>query len=97
LGVPESELARLAVWVRLDEAVIADLPIAPAFENAPTVPLPSSKSAEDWLRAEGSRGECNPALDDTKLLNRGETLTLLSAWLRGANPDPCIVAGQRTR
>jgi hypothetical protein len=96
-GVPESELARLAVWVRLDEAVTSALPVAPAFENNPAVSLPSPESAETWLRKDGLRGECNPALDGTELVTRAETLVLLTAWLQGSNPDPCIVAGQRTR
>jgi hypothetical protein len=96
-GVPESELARLAAWVRLDDAVASALPEESAFESDTRVPLPSPAAAEIWLRTEGVRGECNPGLDDSQLLTRGETLTLLASWLRGINPEACIVASQRTR
>ncbi len=97
-GLPETELARLAVWVRLDDLVIATLAkeeMSP--EWAPVVHLPTSADAEARLREYGLRGECNPPLDDANLLTREETVSFLVSWLRGVNPQPCTDPAQRIR
>lgn len=97
-GVPETELARIAAWARIDIMVRTLLPEDAATAGAPpAINLPSSVDAELRLRAEGAIEACNPALDDQRLVGREEALTLLVGWVRGLNPEPCFEASQRTR
>ena len=94
-GLPETELARIAVWIRLD-ALVATLLTSPPVEGAPVVFLPSAQEADARLRAIGAREACNPPLDDQRLLTRAETMVRLVSWIQGANPEPCPSAPQPT-
>jgi murein DD-endopeptidase MepM/ murein hydrolase activator NlpD len=97
-GIPETELARIAAWVRVDAMVARLLPKRSVREGGhPDVNLPSAGDAETMLRSEGTLGECNPPLDPDQLLTREETLTLLVSWVRGANPEPCSRGVQGVR
>jgi len=97
-GVPETELARIAAWARIDSMVRTLLPESAATAGAPpTINLPSAVDAELRLRTEGAIQACNPALDDQRLVDREEALTLLVGWVRGLNPEPCFEEPQRTR
>lgn len=88
IGLTQTELARLAMWVNTD-LLVASLRTAPPAEGLPDIFLLSAEEAEIRLHAIGAREACNAPLDDTRLLTRGETLILLVAWIQGANPEPC--------
>ncbi len=97
-GIPSTELARLAAWVRIDILVTSLLPENPEIEGGmPTVSLPSAADAEARLRSEGAIGACNPTLDDQLLLTREQALISLVSWMDGVNPEPCSPAPQLTR
>jgi hypothetical protein len=97
-GMPETELARAAAWVRIDSMVTDMLPESPELAGwLPMVSLPSAGDAETRLRAEGAMDACNPPLDDQRLLTREEALIRLVSWIGGSNPEPCAIGAQRTR
>ena len=87
-GLPETEIARLAVWIRID-ALVATLRPRSQTEGVPDVSLPTVDEAEAKLRQIGARGACNPALDDDRVLTRAETVIRLFSWIQGRNPEPC--------
>lgn len=87
-GLPETEIARLAIWVRID-ALVATLRPRTQTEGVPDVFLPTVDEAEAKLRQIGARAACNPALDDDRVLTRGETVIRLVSWIQGRNPEPC--------
>jgi hypothetical protein len=88
-GLPETEIARIAVWVRIDALVATLRPSSVQTEGIPQVQLLSAEESEARLRAIGAIEACNPPLDDRRLLTRGETVTNLVSWIRGDNPEPC--------
>jgi hypothetical protein len=87
-GLPETEIARLAIWIRID-ALVATLRPRAETEGVPVVALPTVDEAEDKLRQVGARGTCNAALDDDRVLTRAETVIRLFSWIQGRNPEPC--------
>jgi len=87
-GLPETEIARLAVWVRID-ALVATLRPHAQTEGVPDVSLPTVDEAEAKLRDIGARAACNPSLDDDRVLTRAETAIRLVSWIQGRNPEPC--------
>jgi murein DD-endopeptidase MepM/ murein hydrolase activator NlpD len=89
LGLPETEVARIAMWVRIDALVATLLPSSAQTEGIPQVMLLSAEESEARLRAIGAIGACNPPLDDRRLLTRAETVIHLVSWIRGDNPEPC--------
>ncbi|MGH8870732.1 MAG: M23 family metallopeptidase [Acidimicrobiia bacterium] len=95
LGLPETEIARLAMWVRTD-ALVASLRSSPPVEGVPVILLLSAEEAESLIRTIGAREACNPPLDDQRLLTRAETLIRLVSWARGTNPEPCLPPAQPT-
>jgi len=97
-GLPETSLARLAAWVRIETMVVSLLPDNPGPDDeSPIISLPSAADAETRLRAEGAIEACNPPLDGDRLLTRQETMIRLVSWIRGLNPEPCSAGPQRTR
>jgi hypothetical protein len=96
-GVTESDLARLASWARIQSMVATLLPRKANLEGATIVNLPSADDARSRLRAEGLIGECNADLGDGDLASRGTTVTMLTSWLQGMNPEPCLDPTQRAR
>ncbi len=96
-GIPESEIARVAAWARIQSMVATLLPPKPGLDGSPTVNLPSPADAETRLRAEGLIGECATELDSRQLASREQTVNLLSSWLQGLNPEPCLDPDQRAR
>jgi hypothetical protein len=97
-GLPETLLARLAAWVRIETMVSDLLPDNPGPDDElPTINLPSAADAETRLRAEGAIEACNPPLDGNRLLTRQETMIRLVSWGSGLNPEPCSEGPQRTR
>ena len=86
--MPETEIARLAIWIRID-ALVATLWPRAETEGVPDVALPTVDEAEDKLRQIGARGACNVALDDDRVLTRAETVIRLFSWIQGRNPEPC--------
>jgi hypothetical protein len=102
-GIPETELARIAVWARV-ESLIPDPPFdapglsaVPGLESAAATWLPSAVEAEAALRSDGGLDSCNGLLDDERLLTREEALTRMAAWVRGFNPYPCPGSDQPVR
>jgi hypothetical protein len=87
-GLPETEVARLAMWIRID-ALVATLRPRAQTEGVPEVSLPTVDEAEAKLRQIGARAACNPALDDERVLTRAETVIRLFSWIQGRNPEPC--------
>ncbi|MGH8913503.1 MAG: peptidoglycan DD-metalloendopeptidase family protein [Acidimicrobiia bacterium] len=97
-GLPATEVARVAAWAHIDGLVTSLLPDGAGLDQGmPMVSLPSAEDAEERLRAVGAIESCNPPLDSHRLLTRGETLTLLAAWVEGSNPEPCSDRVQRVR
>jgi hypothetical protein len=92
-GVPEGEIARLAMWVRID-ALVATLRPKAVLEGEPEVFLPTADEAESRLLEIGARAACNPALDGGRVLTRAETVVRLVSWIQGAKPEPCPPPGQ---
>jgi hypothetical protein len=88
VGLPETEVARIAIWIRTD-ALVATLRSSPAPEGVPEVFLLSTGEAEARLRSMGALEACNPPLDGERLLTRAETILRLVAWVQGTNPEPC--------
>jgi hypothetical protein len=88
-GLPETEIARLAVWIRIDSLVATLRPRAAQAEGVPEVSLPTVDEAEAKLREIGARAACNPNLDDDRVLTRAETVIRLFSWIQGRNPEPC--------
>jgi hypothetical protein len=88
IGLTETEVARIAVWVRID-AMVATLLPAPPPEGSPRVFLLSAEEAEARLRSIGALEACKPPLDGERLLTRAETAIRLVSWIRGADPEPC--------
>jgi hypothetical protein len=88
VGLTETELARLAMWVNTD-LLVASLRSAPPPEGQPDVSLLSAAEAELRLHTVGAREACNPPLDGVRLLTRAETLVRLVSWIQGTNPEPC--------
>ncbi|HEX6145230.1 MAG TPA: M23 family metallopeptidase [Acidimicrobiia bacterium] len=88
IGLTEAELARIAMWVRIDAMVATLLPAQPA-EGSPRVFLLSAEEAEARLRSIGAVEECKPPLDGERLLTRAETAIRLVSWMRGVDPEPC--------
>ncbi|HSK07366.1 MAG TPA: M23 family metallopeptidase [Acidimicrobiia bacterium] len=88
IGLTEVELARIAMWVRID-AMVATLLPAPPAEGSPRVFLLSAEEAEARLRSIGALEACKPPLDGETLLTRAETAIRLISWVRGADPEPC--------
>ena len=91
VGLPETEVARIAIWIRTD-ALVATLRPSPAPEGVPEVFLLSPGEAEARLRSMGALEACNPPLDGERLLTRAETMLRLVAWVQGTNPEPCSPA-----
>jgi len=89
VGLPETEVARIAMWIRIDALVATLRPPSPQEEGAPQVFLLTAEEAEARLRAIGARQACNPALDGRRLLTRAETMIRLVSWIQGTNPEPC--------
>jgi hypothetical protein len=87
-GLPETEVARLAMWIRID-ALVATLRPRAQTEGVPEVSLPTVDEAEAKLRQIDARAACNPALDDERVLTRAETVIRLFSWIQGRNPEPC--------
>ncbi len=96
-GLPETEIARLAVWIRIDALVSTLRPHTSAKEGTPEVFLPTVDEAEARLREIGSRAACNPALDGGHVLTRSDIVLRLVSWLQAANPEPCPPPLQLTR
>jgi hypothetical protein len=96
-GLPETEIARLAMWIRIDALVATLRPEADGAEGVPAVSLPTADEAEAKLRQIGARDACNPPLDNDRLLNRAETVIRLFSWTQGRNPDPCPPPLQEAR
>jgi hypothetical protein len=97
-GLPATELARLAAWVRIESMVTSLLPKGAELENgAPVINLPAAEEAEARLRADGAIASCVPHLDDQQLLTREEALRLLLTWVGGGNPQSCSDGLQRIR
>ncbi len=97
-GVPESDIARLAAWARIEAMVASLLPKTSPIESPSTiVNLPSVSEAESRLRAEGLLGDCHRGLDDHQLASRQTTVGFLSSWLQGIDPEPCPDPDQRAR
>lgn len=94
-GLPETEIARLAMWVRTD-ALVASLRPSPPGEGVPEIRLLSAERAESLIRIIGAREACNPPLDGRRLLTRAETLIRLVSWARGIDPEPCPPPAQPT-
>lgn len=88
IGLTETELARIAMWVRID-AMVATLLPAPPAEGSPRVFLLSAEEAEARLRSIGALEACRPPLDGERLLTRAETAIRLVSWMRGVDPLPC--------
>ena len=88
IGLTESEVARIAMWVRID-AMVATLLPAPPAEGTPKVFLLSAEEAEARLRSIGAVEACKPPLDGERLLTRAETTIRLVSWIRGVDPVPC--------
>jgi hypothetical protein len=91
-GVTEGDVARLAMWVRIDALVDTLRPQTPS-EGRREVLLPAAGEADAMLRDLGARDYCNPPLDHGRVLTRAEAVTRLVAWLSGANPEPCPTRG----
>ncbi|MGI9608901.1 MAG: M23 family metallopeptidase [Acidimicrobiia bacterium] len=92
-GVPETELARLAVWAR-----IVSLPTGSTDpEESTPVRLPSPAEAETTLRRLGLLRLCHPSLDSDKVLTRSETLDRLNWWVLDTEPNACPPAYDANR
>ena len=87
-GLPETEIARVAVWIRID-ALVATLRPRAQTEGVPEVFLPTAEEAEAKLREIGALAACNPSLDDDRVLTRAETVIRLVSWVQGRSPEPC--------
>jgi murein DD-endopeptidase MepM/ murein hydrolase activator NlpD len=87
-GLPETELARLAIWIRID-ALVATLRPRTQTEGVPDVFLPTAEEAEAKLREIGALAACSPNLDADRVLTRAETVVRLVAWIEGRSPDSC--------
>lgn len=96
-GLPETEIARLAVWIRIDALVSTLRPHTSAREGTPEVFLPTVDEADARLREIGSRAACNPALDGGHVLTRSDIVLRLVSWLHASNPEPCPPPLQLTR
>jgi murein DD-endopeptidase MepM/ murein hydrolase activator NlpD len=92
-GLTEADIARLAVWIRID-ALISTLRPAAGTEDVREVFLPTAEEADAKLRGMGARGVCNPPLDQARVLTRDEAVHRLVSWMSGENPEPCPPPGQ---
>jgi hypothetical protein len=92
VGLTEADVARLAVWIRIDVLVSTVRPKL-AAEDTRDVMLPSPEDADAQLRANGARDYCNPPLDQVRVLTREEAVYRLAAWMSDANPQPCARRG----
>jgi len=97
VGVPETELARIAAWA-LDQPPSGAL-IYPTLmmEMGQNEKLPEPGDAEAQLRARGVIGVCRPPLDGEKLVTREGALTSLVRWVVGPTVGDCEVTTQRIR
>ncbi len=87
-GLTETDIARLAMWVRID-ALVSTLRPRSQPEGLPDVVLPTADEAEAQLREIGARAGCNPSLDNDRVLTRAETVIRLVSWIQGRNPESC--------
>jgi hypothetical protein len=92
-GLTEADLARLAVWIRIDALVTAVRPKM-ASEDVRDVLLPTTEEAEAKLRATGSLRHCDPPLDQVRVLTREEAIDRLVGWMSGQSPVACPPLGQ---
>ncbi|MGH8944389.1 MAG: M23 family metallopeptidase [Acidimicrobiia bacterium] len=88
LGLTEADVARLAVWVRID-SLVSTLRPRSETEGVPEVFVPTAQEAEAKLREMGARAACNPSLDNDRVLTRAETVVRLVSWIQGRNPESC--------
>lgn len=91
-GLTEADVARLAIWIRID-SLVSTLRPKLASEDTREVMLPSPEDADLQLRANGARDYCNPPLDQVRVLTREEAVVRLAAWIAGDNPHPCARRG----
>ncbi len=96
-GISEGDVARMAAWVRIHALVVTLLPKSATVEGAPTIHLPSADDAMTRLRAENLVSDCTMDLEDRALASRERTVTLLTSWLQGFDPAPCVDPDQRVR
>jgi murein DD-endopeptidase MepM/ murein hydrolase activator NlpD len=92
-GLTEADLARLAMWIRID-ALVSTLRPKTASEDVREVVLPTVEEAEEKLRAMGALRSCDPPLDQVRVLTRDEAVQRLEAWMSGRKPAPCPPRGQ---
>jgi hypothetical protein len=92
-GLTEADLARLAIWTRID-ALVSTLRPRMASEEVRDVLLPTAEEAEAKLRDTGAVRFCDPPLDQVRVLTRDEAVQRLVAWMSGRMPDPCPPKGQ---
>jgi hypothetical protein len=92
-GLTEADLARLAIWIRID-ALVSTLRPRVASEDVRDVLLPTVEEAEAKLRDTGARRVCDPPLDQVRVLTRDEAVQRLVAWMSERIPDPCPPKGQ---
>ena len=89
-GTPETEVARLALWVRL-RLLLLNTNFQEDPENAAVIRVPSAFEAESRLRLLGALESCHDSLDGEHILSRAEALDRLAWWALGLSPDPCPV------
>ncbi len=92
-GLTEADIARLAIWVRID-ALVATLRSNVGPEDVREVFLPTAEEADAKLRDIGARAACNPPLDQARVLTRDEAVHRMVSWMSGQNPQPCPPPGQ---
>jgi hypothetical protein len=92
VGLTESDVARLSIWIRID-ALVSTVRPKLAAEDTRDVMLPSPEEADAHLRANGARDYCNPPLDQVRVLTREEAVHRLAGWMSDANPQPCARRG----
>lgn len=95
-GIPESELARIAVWAvdRIQSGVTAYPGVV--IEMGQLETLPPAGEAEDQLRESGLLGACRPPLNHDQLLTRESVVASLVRWIVAPMVD-CIEFNQLRR
>lgn len=84
-GITAGDVARLSDWVlRSQTPVSADLET-----SSVALSLDDARTAENSLRYLGIVRYCDPAINDQRLVKRGDTVDSLLSWLWGVGWAPC--------
>ncbi len=86
-GITAADVARMISWVYDAQSRLA---IEPETDLVEEIPLPSPARAEVNLRFRSIIEVCHPQVDGDHLVTRAEVIDLVTWWILGEHPYPCV-------